>query len=188
MKFIRWILGKVILLLNAVFSPRGIKRTNEAQSNVDDKAKQYALYQFEACPFCVKVRRAMKRQSVNIELRDAKNDPTHRAELEQGGGRVKVPCLRIEKDGETQWLYESSDIVAYLEKRICLVPPKNIGGCKRGTIWCLFSILMFLLLNRLAAYSSTISINSTRRLHALPLDVALLHCGTYSPNPREKTR
>ncbi|NWK15694.1 glutaredoxin, partial [Vibrio parahaemolyticus] len=26
MKFIRWILGKVILLLNAVFSPRGIKR------------------------------------------------------------------------------------------------------------------------------------------------------------------
>ncbi|EKO4253460.1 glutaredoxin [Vibrio parahaemolyticus] len=116
MKFIRWILGKIILLLNAVFSPCGIKRTNEAQSNVDDKAKQYALYQFEACPFCVKVRRAMKRQSVNIELRDAKNDPTHRAELEQGGGRVKVPCLRIEKDGETQWLYESSDIVAYLEK------------------------------------------------------------------------
>lgn len=51
MKFIRWILGKIILLLNAVFSPRGIKRTNEAQSNVDDKAKQYALYQFEACPF-----------------------------------------------------------------------------------------------------------------------------------------
>ncbi|MDW3116282.1 glutaredoxin, partial [Vibrio sp. 1727] len=46
MKFIRWILGKVILLLNAVFSPRGIKRTNEAQNNVDDKAKQYALYQF----------------------------------------------------------------------------------------------------------------------------------------------
>ncbi|EKM33590.1 glutaredoxin family protein [Vibrio harveyi] len=116
MKFIRWILGKIILLLNAVFSPRAVKRSAEAQKSVDDKAKNYALYQFEACPFCVKVRRAMKRQSVNIELRDAKNDPVHREALEQGGGRVKVPCLRIEKDGETQWLYESSDIVAYIEK------------------------------------------------------------------------
>ncbi len=116
MKFIRWILGKIILLLNAVFSPRGVKRSAEAQKSVDDKAKNYALYQFEACPFCVKVRRAMKRQSVNIELRDAKNDPEHREALEQGGGRVKVPCLRIEKDGGTQWLYESSDIVAYIEK------------------------------------------------------------------------
>ncbi|MHB9957641.1 glutaredoxin family protein [Vibrio campbellii] len=116
MKFIRWILGKIILLLNAVFPPRGVKRSAEAQKSVDDKAQNYALYQFEACPFCVKVRRAMKRQSVNIELRDAKNDPVHREALEQGGGRVKVPCLRIEKDGETQWLYESSDIVAYIEK------------------------------------------------------------------------
>lgn len=64
----------------------------------------------------MKVRRAMKRQSVNIELRDAKNDPTHRADLEAGGGRIKVPCLRIEKDGQVEWMYESSDIVTYLEK------------------------------------------------------------------------
>lgn len=116
MKFIRWFLGKIILFLNAVFSPRGIKRDANEQMSVDDKAKQYALYQFEACPFCVKVRRAMKRQSVKIELRDAKNDPAHRQDLEQGGGRIKVPCLRIEKDGETHWLYESSDIVAHIEK------------------------------------------------------------------------
>ncbi|MGR5067641.1 MULTISPECIES: glutaredoxin family protein [Vibrio] len=116
MKFIRWILGKIILLLNAVFSPRGIQRSEDAQRDIDEKAKQYSLYQFEACPFCVKVRRTMKRQSVNIELRDAKNNPTHRTELEQGGGRIQVPCLRIEKDGQTQWLYESSDIITYIEK------------------------------------------------------------------------
>ncbi|AXY03203.1 glutaredoxin [Vibrio alfacsensis] len=116
MKFIRWTLGKIILLLNAIFSPRGIKRTEEAQRLIDKKAEHYSLYQFEACPFCVKVRRAMKRQSVNIELRDAKNDPTHREALEQGGGRIKVPCLRIEKDGEVQWMYESADIIGYIEK------------------------------------------------------------------------
>ncbi len=116
MKVIRWLLGKLILVLNAVFSPKGIKRNPQDQRQVDEKAKSLALYQFEACPFCVKVRRAMKRQSVNVALKDAKNNPQHRAELEQGGGRIKVPCLRIEKNGQTQWMYESSDIVAYLEK------------------------------------------------------------------------
>ncbi|MDF2152766.1 glutaredoxin [Vibrio sp. CAU 1672] len=116
MKFIRWMLGKIILVLNTLFSPKGIKRSASAQRSVDEKARHYALYQFEACPFCVKVRRAMKRQSVSIELRDAKNDPSHRAELAQGGGKIKVPCLQIEKDGETQWMYESSDIVAFIEK------------------------------------------------------------------------
>ncbi|MEL7290405.1 MAG: glutaredoxin domain-containing protein [Pseudomonadota bacterium] len=116
MKFIRWFLGRVILLLNFVFSPSGVKRSAQAQQEVDAKAQSLALYQFEACPFCVKVRRALKRQSVNIELRDAKNNPTHRAELEAGGGKVKVPCLRIEKGDQVEWMYESSDIVAYLEK------------------------------------------------------------------------
>lgn len=79
------------------FSPRGVKRSQEEQSQVNEQAKTHTLYQFEACPFCVKVRRAMKRQSVQFELRDAKNNEQHRAELEAGGGRVKVPCLRIEK-------------------------------------------------------------------------------------------
>lgn len=116
MKFIRWFLGRIILLLNLIFSPKGIKRSEESQQAVDNKAQSMALYQFEACPFCVKVRRAMKRQSVKIELRDAKNNSKHRDELEVGGGKVKVPCLRIEKEGQVEWMYESSDIVAYLEK------------------------------------------------------------------------
>lgn len=116
MKFIRWFLGRIILLLNFIFSPKGVKRSEESQKEADNKAQNMALYQFEACPFCVKVRRAMKRQSVNIELRDAKSNPQHRSELEAGGGKVKVPCLRIEKDGQVEWMYESSDIVAYLEQ------------------------------------------------------------------------
>ncbi|MFA0054409.1 glutaredoxin family protein [Vibrio echinoideorum] len=117
MTFIRWFLGRVILLLNFVFSPRGVKRSQDEQSKVNEQAQTHTLYQFEACPFCVKVRRAMKRQSVQFELRDAKNNEQHRSELEAGGGRVKVPCLRIEKDGKTEWMYESSDIVTYLEKQ-----------------------------------------------------------------------
>lgn len=116
MKVIRWLLGRLILVLNFVFSSKGVKRSESEQAKLDRKAATMTLYQFEACPFCVKVRRAMKRQSIKIELRDAKNNPTHRDELEQGGGKIKVPCLKIEKEGQVTWMYESSDIVNYLEK------------------------------------------------------------------------
>ncbi|MGR5220304.1 glutaredoxin family protein [Vibrio parahaemolyticus] len=116
MKFIRIILGKIILLLNFIFSPRGVKRSPEAQKSADEKAQTMELYQFEACPFCVKVRREMKRQSVNIALKDAKNDNTAREELLSGGGKVKVPCLKITQNGNETWMYESSDIVSYLQK------------------------------------------------------------------------
>ncbi|MFA4912707.1 MAG: glutathione S-transferase N-terminal domain-containing protein, partial [Burkholderiaceae bacterium] len=43
--------------------------------------------------------------------------PQARAELQQGGGKVKVPCLRIDEAGQTRWMYESDDIIAFLERR-----------------------------------------------------------------------
>jgi glutathione S-transferase len=60
----------------------------------------------------------MKRLSLNIELRDAKNQQEFRDELAKEGGAVKVPCLRIEDEkGQYTWMYESSDIVSYLENK-----------------------------------------------------------------------
>jgi len=63
------------------------------------------------------VRRAIRRLGLNIETRDALNDPLHKQALVDGGGVYKVPCLAISEDGQTRWLYESSDIIAYLEQR-----------------------------------------------------------------------
>ncbi len=122
MKLIRWLLGRIILLVNALTPPKSLKRTAEQQQQVDKQTQHLALYQFQACPFCVKVRRQMKRLALNIECRDAKSDLQHQADLQAGGGRVKVPCLRIDKRNEqgeleTIWMYESSDINAYLAKQ-----------------------------------------------------------------------
>lgn len=118
MSIIRWVLGRIILLFNFIFSPSGIKRSAEEQQKVDVRSQGLALYQYEACPFCVKVRRTIKRNSLKIELKDAKNDQAIRQQLLDGGGTVKVPCLRIEKQGEVTWMYESNDIIAYLEQEI----------------------------------------------------------------------
>jgi glutathione S-transferase len=36
---------------------------------------------------------------------------------------MKVPCLRIEhEDGHSEWMYESDEIVAYLQRRFPLEP------------------------------------------------------------------
>lgn len=118
MKFVRWFLGRIVLLINWVTWPRAGKRTSDEQQKLAESMAHYSLYQFHACPFCVKVRRAMQRLNLPIELRDAKSEGPYREELKQQGGEVKVPCLRIEKaDGSVEWMYESSDIIAYLEKQ-----------------------------------------------------------------------
>jgi len=122
MAVVRWILGRIILLVDVLYRPKRLKRDQQAQAELDRKMAGLALYQYAACPFCVKVRWAMRRYSLNIDLRDAKRHPQFAEELVAGGGKLKVPCLRIEGDGDRDvtWMYESSDIIAYLEQ--CLEP------------------------------------------------------------------
>ncbi|MBQ0732419.1 MAG: glutathione S-transferase N-terminal domain-containing protein [Oleispira antarctica] len=118
MVVVRAILGALILFFNWVFTPKSIKRDAYEQTLIDAQTKKMALYQYAACPFCVKVRRSMKRSALNIETRDAKRSEKFKEELLKGGGQLKVPCLRIEEDnGDVRWMYESGDIINYLEQR-----------------------------------------------------------------------
>lgn len=117
MKIIHWIVGRIILTLDFLTTPRSVKRSTEQQSAINAETQSLTLYQFHACPFCVKVRRIMKRHGLNIETRDANRNEQFKQELLTGGGKLQVPCLRIEQEGNVQWMYESSDIVAYLEGR-----------------------------------------------------------------------
>lgn len=115
---LRLVLGPFVLMWEFFTTPKGMHRTPEAQQQIDEQTRALALYQFATCPFCVKVRREVSRLSLNIERRDARNNPEHREALLQGGGEIKVPCLRIsDAEGGGQWLYESDAIIAYLNKR-----------------------------------------------------------------------
>ncbi len=118
LKALREGLGRLIILFDWVFSPSRQKRTSDIQAEVDQQTATLKLYQFYACPFCVKTRRAMKRLNLQIETRNAQSGE-HREELHLMGGKIKVPCLRIEDEDEedVSWLYESGDIIKYLEKR-----------------------------------------------------------------------
>ena len=117
-KVVRLILQPIILLVDRVTRPAWPKRTQQAQAELDQKTSNLALYQFYACPFCIITRRTMRRLGLNIELRDAQNDPKWQQELIEQGGKRQVPCLRIStEDGKVEWLYESGDIKRYLEQQ-----------------------------------------------------------------------
>ena len=109
-------LGRLIVLIDWIFSPEKLKRTEVEQAKIDKQVDSLKLYQFYACPFCIKTRRTIKRLNLPMGTRNAQAGQ-FRAELLAGGGEVKVPCLRIKEGNEITWMYESSDIMAYLDKR-----------------------------------------------------------------------
>ena len=115
-KTLRAIIGPIMLFGDWLTTPRGIKRSDNAQQQIDAITANMTLYQFKTCPFCIKVRRAIKRQSLNIQFLDAQHDNQHRQQLMQGGGQIQVPCLKvIDDEGNTNWLYESNQIIGYLQ-------------------------------------------------------------------------
>jgi len=117
-KPVRWLLGQIIIFIDWVTRPKPVQRSEEAQKIIDTQTDNMALYQFNQCPFCVKTRRQIHRLALNIEKRDARNDPKWNQELINDGGKYQVPCLKItDKDGSVEWMYESTEINQFLNEK-----------------------------------------------------------------------
>ena len=115
LKLLRNGLGYLVILISKLIPIKQIRRTSEEQNCVNKATRSLTLYQFYACPFCLKTRRAFKRLGLHIHTLDATKNPA-RADLLAGGGQIKVPCLRIENKGVVVWMYESDEIIEYLER------------------------------------------------------------------------
>jgi glutaredoxin len=116
-KTLRAVIGPFLLLGDWLTRPKGTLRSPAEQQAIDARTRNLALYHFPTCPFCLKTRRTMRRLSLGIELRDARNDEAHRTALIAGGGKPQVPCLLIDDaQGRQTWLYESDAINAYLNR------------------------------------------------------------------------
>lgn len=119
---LRIVLGPVMLLTESIRRPKGLVRESKAQDVADRQCQSLALYQYKTCPFCIKVRQEMSRLSLNVERIDAQPEGSNRQDLLLGGGQAKVPCLRIaDAAGNSEWLYESDEIIGYLRGRFAPV-------------------------------------------------------------------
>ncbi len=76
---------------------------------------QYSLYYYDSCPFCARVLRSLKGLKVEVKLCNTMSDPKHRNALQKATGRSTVPCLRIETGSESKWMFESMDIMRFLQ-------------------------------------------------------------------------
>ena len=117
LKILRNAVGSIIVLFDWLTKPKPMRRSDEAQQQVEQQLQDLTLYQLFACPFCIKTRRALRRLNLPMEIRSVSDGSPHRQELLQGGGRIQVPCLKISDGGEDVWMYESNDIIHYLEQR-----------------------------------------------------------------------
>ncbi len=117
-RFLRWPLAQIVIFVDWLTRPNIPELSPQQREQLDKATSSMALYHFKQCPFCVKTRRAVRRLGLNIETRDARNDPHWNQELINEGGKYQVPCLRlIKEDGSQEWIYESNNIIDYLEKR-----------------------------------------------------------------------
>ena len=78
--------------------------------------RRLELYEFEACPYCRKVREALSALDLEAIIYPCpKRGPRFRPEVVRRGGKAQFPYLVDPNTGRA--LYESDDIVAYLFAR-----------------------------------------------------------------------
>ncbi|GAQ89363.1 hypothetical protein KFL_005140070 [Klebsormidium nitens] len=88
-------------------------RTDAVAARKAQPAKRLQVYEFEACPFCRRVRESLTELDLEAEIYPCPKDSVrHRAAVGAKGGKEMFPYLVDPNTGEA--MYESSDIVKYL--------------------------------------------------------------------------
>jgi glutathione S-transferase len=71
------------------------------------------LYQFQMCPYCRKVRRKLDELDLEHKTIEVPRDRDKRTTIKELSGQIKVPVIQ---DGDGTVVYDSSDIIDYLEE------------------------------------------------------------------------
>lgn len=109
-----WVNDAGSFLASALRYPRGFQAAVTRASRRNPK-KLLELFEFEACPYCRKVREVLCELDLDYTSYPVAAGSPRRAVLKRRGGKVQVPFLVDPNHGTA--LYESDDIVAYLHER-----------------------------------------------------------------------
>ncbi|MEM7099445.1 MAG: glutaredoxin [Pseudomonadota bacterium] len=94
-------------------------RTKKALSMAEtsQQVESYQLFKTDWCGFCFRVRRFIDKHDIELPLRDINQDQDAFRELLSATNRTTVPCLRIQKGEDVEWMFESMDIIEFLAQR-----------------------------------------------------------------------
>ncbi|WP_353351400.1 glutathione S-transferase N-terminal domain-containing protein [Oceaniserpentilla sp. 4NH20-0058] len=107
-----------------------IQRSSNEQKKVDRQAGYLTLYDCNQRPFNNKIQRHLRQLNVSVTVKNLNRCHTFQKELLSGGGRAQVPCLRIDTSSGSRWLYESDDIIQYLDRKF--LPKAQSKGLERA--------------------------------------------------------
>jgi glutathione S-transferase len=115
-------------LVSVLRGGRGWFTTDETPAAKPEQLLE--MYEFEACPYCRKVREVLSELDLEYVSRVVPRGSPKRAELRARGGKVQVPYLIDPNTGVE--MYESEDIIDYLH---------DAYGSGRAGAWRLLSPL-----------------------------------------------
>ena len=121
MTLIHWCLGRFILLADMLYRPSSVSRSAHEQLS------KLSLYQYTACPFCVKVRWAMRRLPIDIEARNPKINAEYKVDLLTNGGQLKEISHRHKPSQSHRTGMRLTGLVAYCMRLTILEKAEKRG-------------------------------------------------------------
>jgi glutaredoxin len=108
-------LSTVLTALNRFFG--AMPGTFRSPASVSEQPRELLeLFSYEGCPACRRVRRKLTELDLDYLHRSSpRGESPKREALKRRGGKIQVPYL-VDPNTGTE-LYESRDIVAYLERQ-----------------------------------------------------------------------
>lgn len=117
MVFSRRLKGITLELVDRCWPVRPQMRTQDERAQLDRESRRMHLYYTRGCPASISVKRHCEKLGLRVVIKDVQHLSSYRNELIFGGGQPKVPCLRVDDDQGSQWLYSPETIRAYLDSR-----------------------------------------------------------------------
>ncbi|KAI4332368.1 hypothetical protein L6164_017283 [Bauhinia variegata] len=103
-------------LARFAWGSKSIVKSSQDKEITSDPPMQLQLFEFEACPFCRRVREALTELDLSVEVYPCpKGSIRHREVVKISGGKEQFPFLIDPNSGNS--MYESGDIVKYLFER-----------------------------------------------------------------------
>lgn len=101
------------------FKVKPVKRNQEEQVSLARESRRIHLYFCKSCINSIKIKRQCESLGLRVIEKDVKRISDYCNELLNGGGELRVPCLRIEGSNgkKARWLYGNDSISEYLERR-----------------------------------------------------------------------
>lgn len=117
MSVVRYFKGKALAFAYQLFPVRPLARSGMEKDSLERESRKMQLYFCHDCPSSLMIQRYCQRLGLRVVKKNVAQVIRYRNELINGGGQSRVPCLRVEEEGNVYWLYSREKIKRFLAQR-----------------------------------------------------------------------